>query len=451
MFEYRCLLLIQALLMCVLLVGCGRQHSEFDEILERGELRILISRSAFSYFDGPRGAAGIEYDLVLELVRQIGVKAKMIVVANTSELLARLQKGEGDLAVGALSVFADKHLRFAAFRHNIGYQVIYKRGNNRPRTIEDISGKRFVVAANSAQERHLQKMVAKYPDLEWQAHARMEGEALVAQVNEGIIDYTLVDINLYKLVQNRYPESKVAFYLPTSAPLGWALLANTYDDDSFYNKVVAFVNASHANGFFESIYKHYYDHLKVFDYVNARSFLRAIKTRLPRYRAYFQQAAKLTDNLDWRLLAAIAYQESHWNQKAVSATGVRGLMMLTRMTANQIGVDDRRDPQQSILGGALYLNGTKKRLPKHILEPDRSWIALASYNIGSGHVRDAMKLAVLLDKDPDKWSTLMSTLPLLANKKWYKKTRYGYARGLQPVAYVNGIRNFYDILYWLEK
>jgi membrane-bound lytic murein transglycosylase F len=154
---------------------------------------------------------------------------------------------------------------------------------------------------------------------------------------------------------------------------------------------------------------------------------------------------------DGRLLAAIGYQESHWDPAAISPTGVRGLMMLTRNTASVLGVEDRIDPAQSIPGGAKYLEQLKARLPSSIKEPDRTWFALASYNVGYGHVQDARAITEQMGKEPDLWAHVKDNLPLLAQHSWYSNTRHGYARGWEPVMYVENIRNYYDILVWLTE
>ena len=167
-----------------------------------------------------------------------------------------------------------------------------------------------------------------------------------------------------------------------------------------------------------------------------------IAQRLPRYETLFRRIAK-THQIDWRLLAAISYQESHWSPRARSPTGVRGMMMLTLTTAREVGVRNRLDVEQSVRGGARYLNRIYDRLPDTIHEPDRTWIALAAYNVGMGHVYDARDLTLQAGGDPDKWHDLRFYLLLLEQSWWYRQTRYGYARGSEPVRYVENIRLFY--------
>ena len=146
------------------------------------------------------------------------------------------------------------------------------------------------------------------------------------------------------------------------------------------------------------------------------------------------------------LLAALAYQESHWDPQATSQTGVRGIMMLTQNTAESLGVDNRLNPAEAIDGGARYLADRHQRLPDTLPEPDRTYLALASYNIGRGHVLDARQLARELGKNPNSWEDMKDVLPLKADKRYYPQTRYGYARGYEPVHYVQRIRNYQDVI-----
>jgi len=189
----------------------------------------------------------------------------------------------------------------------------------------------------------------------------------------------------------------------------------------------------------------YFGYFGLFDYFDAVIFKKRLKTRLPKYLKEFN-AAGVKLNIDPILLASISYQESQWNKRARSPTGVRGLMMLTLLTAADMGVTDRLDPKQSIQGGAKYFKHLRRRLPASILEPDRTWVSLAAYNVGFGHIMDARVLARRMRRNPDLWKDLKKILPLLSQKRYYKKLKYGYARGLEPVRYVQRIRNFYNIL-----
>ncbi len=189
------------------------------------------------------------------------------------------------------------------------------------------------------------------------------------------------------------------------------------------------------------------DHLPPYE---ISTFLKHISTRLPSYREEFQRAEEKT-GIPWILLASMSYQESKWNRYAKSPTGVRGLMMLTRSTAADMGIRNRLDPKNSIHGGARYLAHLHQRVPKDIPQSDRMFVALAAYNVGLGHIRDARILAKRLGKNGRKWEGLKKVLPGLAKKRFYKNLPHRYARGWEPVQYVKRIREYRKILDQVVK
>jgi membrane-bound lytic murein transglycosylase F len=218
--------------------------------------------------------------------------------------------------------------------------------------------------------------------------------------------------------------------------------------DDILSSLIEFFGEAHQNGTLSALDDKYYGHIETFNYVETRTFIKAVESTLPKYQALFQRHAQ---DIDWRLLAAISYQESHWNPTARSYTGVRGMMMLTLATAKQMGIKSRLDTEQSIRGGAKYFKRMIAMMPDRIPSPDRIWFALASYNVGFGHLNDARIITQQQGGDPDRWVEVKKRLPLLQQKKYYKNTKHGYARGEEPVHYVDNIRRFYDTLRWLDN
>jgi len=275
----------------------------------------------------------------------------------------------------------------------------------------------------------------------------LDNSGLLELVQLEMIDYTIADSNEIDANQTLFPELRVAFNISEPQPLAWAMPLT--EDGSLNNEMAAFFSQMKESGAIARLIEKYYGHISHFDYVDTRTIHRRILTHLPKYQLLFEKAAAEFD-LDWRLLAALSYQESHWNPHAVSSTGVKGLMMLTKSTAKQMKIDERTDPAQSIHAGAGYLASLRKRLPKNIIEEDKIWVALASYNIGLGHVEDARVLTEKDGMNPNLWSDIKQYLPLLSKKKWYKQTRHGYARGSEPVHYIENIRRYYDILLYSQ-
>jgi len=277
------------------------------------------------------------------------------------------------------------------------------------------------------------------------SHTDLDSGELLHLVQERLIDYTVADSNELLLNQHHYPELKPAFDLSGPQPMAWALAHS--QDASLYRAVRDFFERIQEDGRLGELLERYYGNRTRLSFVDRRDFRRHLAMRLPPLIPLFRKAAKAT-GLDWRLLAAIGYQESHWDPKAVSPTGVRGIMMLTRDTARQLKVKDRRDPEQSIMGGARYIRVVEAKIPERIVEPDRLWLTLAGYNIGFGHLEDARIITQRQGGDPDKWSDVRERLPLLAKKKWHQTTRHGYARGQEPVTYVDNVRTYFEMLRW---
>ena len=186
------------------------------------------------------------------------------------------------------------------------------------------------------------------------------------------------------------------------------------------------------------------------DYVDLRTFHIVLRKRLPPLLPDLKSVAA-DQGMDWRLLTAMAYQESHWDPLATSPTGVRGLMMLTLPTAHELAIDDRLDPRQSLEGGARYLTTLRRRLPSRIQEPDRTWLALAAYNLGFGHLEDARIMAQRAGSNPDAWSEVREHLPRLRQKRWHRTTKHGYARGSEAVEYVENVRRYYGLVLELDN
>jgi len=434
------------LLSLTVLAACDDARTHLEQIQERGELRVVSRQGLTSYYQkSPQEMAGFEYELAQQFANELNVDLTIIIPQSLGDMLRMLEQGEADIAAAGLTVTPERQekMRFGPVYHEVSQQLIYRNGAKRPRNITQLGNGQLEVLADSSHVEHLQTLKKEVPGLSWVANDDIDSSGLLELLRLELIDYTIADSNEMSASQGLYPELRVAFEISDPQPLAWALKKGR--DVSLYREVISFFDAIEDDGFLNRLIERYYGHIRRFDYVDTRTIHRRVLTHLPAYQDWFMQAGEQYD-FDWRLLAAIAYQESHWNPRAVSSTGVKGLMMLTRATAEEMGVDDRENPKQSIMAGAAYLDLMRERLPERIQEPDRTFMALAAYNIGMGHLEDARILTQSHGGNPDRWTNVRENLPLLAQKNWFEKTRYGYARGGEPVRYVANIRRYYDIM-----
>ena len=419
-------------------------RQRLDRVLSDAEIVVVTRNAPTTYYEGRDGDAGFEYELTKAFAEHLGVKPRYIFKDNTSEILATLESGEADIAAAGLTRTEgrDEQFLFGATYQVVSQQVVCRRKGKQPNKLEDLEGIELVVPADTSYVERLNYLKRYYPFLNWRIEEQLNTESLLEKVWRQDIDCTIGDSNIVAINRRYYPELSVRFDISEPEILAWVLPKNAEGLQAAINDW--FENIE-EDGTLSQLLDKYYGFIEVFDYVDIRTYTRRIHSRLPKYQTYFQQAAKHYD-LDWQLLAAMSYQESHWNPQAKSPTGVRGIMMLTLTTAQEMDIKSRLHAEQSIWGGARYLKQMARRLPDNIGEPDRSYMALAAYNVGFGHLMDARQLAVQLDKNPDNWSELADVLPLLARKQYYASLQHGYARGYEPVTYVQRIRDYQDIL-----
>ena len=440
-------------MMAFSVVGCEWNYddrSELEKIRERGVLRVGTLNNQLAYYIGPNGPTGLEYELASQFAQRLGVKLEMQPAHTLAGLFPSLARGELDIVAAGLTITDE---RIDAFRpgptyYSISQQLVYRKGHWRPRDLSElnIDGARVAVVEGSNHAYTLREIQQEHPDLEWESIKDTDDDELLKQVANGELDFTIADSPDIALVQRTHPELTVAIELTKDEPVSWFI--NQSHDDSLYALMIEFFGQKAQNGELKALEEKYFGHINNFDFVDTRAFLRSIENKLPQWEPLFQ---KYADHFDWRLLAAISYQESHWNPKAISPTGVRGMMMLTLPTAKSVGVTDRLDPEQSIKGGALYLRKMLDRVPDSVNEEEKIWFALASYNIGFGHMMDARRLTKKLGANPDSWTDVKKTLPLLAKRQYHKMTRYGYARGFEALRYVENIRRYYQSFVGFEQ
>jgi membrane-bound lytic murein transglycosylase F len=430
--------------------GCSMMdESRLDAIKRAGEITVLTFTGTTTYYETPEGTVGFEYDLAKAFADQLGVRLRVIAADKYADVLPRLLGGEADFAAANITVTEQRGevVRFTTPYQQVRQQVVYRQGNFRPTNIEELTGREIEVHARTRYTERLSELKRDHPALQWTEAEDRRPEEQLQLVWEGLLDLTIADSNLVALTRQHFPELQVAFDIQKPESLAWAFRPT--NDTSVYDAAVKFLDRYRRSGGLAQLVDRYYGPASRTNFVNLTIFRSRAHNRLPQYQQLLEDAAKQND-LDWRLLAAVAYQESYWDPKSISFTGVRGFMMLAGTTAQELGVTDRHDAESSIEGGARYLRDLLDRLPERIGNPDRLWLALAAYNVGFYHLEDARILTQKLGGNPDKWNDVKERLPLLADPKWHEQTKYGYARGTEPVLFVNRVRVYYDVLAKLD-
>ena len=441
---------ILLLLALTLSPGCTPRKSQLDSIRERGELRVATRNSPTTYYFDRNGETGLEFELAKLLARRLHVRLRILQANDKQEAVQLVIAGMADIAAAGLRsrfVSESKLLPGPDYQW-VTLQLIYRNGRRVPKSIADIFPDQLHLLPSSLPAALLADLQVRHPDLSFYVHQGLGTADLLDMLEHGRIAYTVLPSNEVAHALQLRPELRSALALGEPEPLAWGMTRS--EDGSLHDEISGFFAKLRADGKLGKLVTHFQAPVESFDYLDSRTFLDRVRTRLPLHRQVFERIAAEAD-LDWRFLAAISYQESHWESKARSPTGVRGMMMLTGDTAKRLGVTDRLNVEQSVRGGAHYFQDLRHRIPDGVPEPDRTWMALAAYNVGLGHLEDARVLTETQGKDPHNWLHVREHLPLLSNEKWYRHTRYGYARGYEPVHYVRNIRRYYHVLLQLTQ
>jgi membrane-bound lytic murein transglycosylase F len=431
-----------------LMIGtCSRMPGSFEQIRLEGVLKVVTRNSPLAYYEGAAGPEGPEHELAQGFARRLGVRLELRFADSGAAALEEIRHNRVQLA--AAGIIATEARRreflFGPVYQQIDQHIVYRVQDRLPRSPQELIGRRILVVRGSTHAAALARLAAEWPGLTYTEVDARDQMDLLAAVAAGEADMTVADSTEFSLARHFHPDLRPAFKLAESESIAWALAPQGAD---LLREVERYFRELEAIGLLEEIRERHRRSLVRYDRVDAANFVASVRERLPQYRAWFEQAAA-DSGIDWRLLAAVGYQESRWDVNAVSPTGVRGLMMLTAETARRVGVRDRADPRDSIMGGARYLRLIRETIPARIGEPDRTWLALAAYNVGYGHLEDARVLAQRRGRNPDSWEDVRETLPLLAQERWYTQTRRGYARGWEPVGFVRNVQTYAELLRWM--
>jgi membrane-bound lytic murein transglycosylase F len=428
-----------------LLSGCT-ESSSLPPMAEGGELVVVTRNSPTTYyFQGDR-ASGFEYGVIRAFAREYNMRVRIKVAFSLPELFDMLAGGEAHLAAAGLSQSAGRDARFVASNPYLHQQplIVYKSGSLRPRSLEALVGRDMVVVAGSVHVETLSSLQQDLPELTWREIHAADSLELMQLVTDEKAELAIVDSIEFRIQQQLFPRVVAAMEIGNRTPVVWYLPEGERSVVSL-ELVNQFINRATEQGHIAQLEQEHFGRWEHASRVGSLTFQRKMRDDLPEWQPLLEQVAE-EYQMDWRLLAAMAYQESHWDPNARSHTGVRGIMMLTRATASELGVEDRTDPEQSLRGGARFFKDLLRRLPSDIEYPDRTFLALAAYNIGMGHLEDARIMTQQAGGDPHLWPDVRAHLPKLQNPNYFSTTKFGFAEGEQAVNYVDNIRHFEGLL-----
>ena len=384
-----------------------------------------------------------ETELAGQFAQQLQLKLKTVPLA-IDQALPALAAHKAHLATATRNT-TDYALRFGKAYQSLNELLICH--GVTPDDLDDLGERELAVAAGSPQEAALREVRRQHDKLEWRSQRGTSPAELLEEVADGKLDCTVANEEQLATARNFYPELGDALDIDSPSGMSWAFAGD--GDAKLFDEAQQFFTRIKQDGTLRHLVDRYYGHNDRLDMLDAEAFIAQSQTVLPHYRHWFEEAADLT-GIEWQVLAALSYQESHWNPNATSYTNVRGMMMLTEETADRMNVENRLDAHSSIVAGARYLQLLKEQLPLRMNEEDRLWMALAAYNQGMGHLEDARILAGQSGLNPDVWTDVKRMMPLLSRPSFYKKAKRGKARGGEAVILVETVRLYNDMLKRLE-
>ena len=416
---------------------------DLAEIKKRKVLRVLTRNSASTYFLWRGELLGFEYELAKRFAEQNDLRLEMVVPPSRDLLIPWLKQGKGDLIAAAMTINEQRQTQGIGFSrpyHQVSELLVTRRDDSSLNTPEDLKGRTVVVRKSSAYWESLealQQQGIKFALVA--APEEMETEELIARVADGKIDLTVADSQILDIEQTWRDDIQAAFPLGEPRSHGWIARK---ENPELLTAVNAFLKKEYRGVFYNVTYKKYFKNPKrILSHVEERAD--GGDNGLSPYDNLTRQYADRY-GFDWRLVASQMYQESRFDPNAKSWVGALGLLQVMPRTAKEFGINDLRDPEQGVHAGVQYLDWLRKRFEPELPMADRTWLALAAYNAGVGHVRDARQLAAEKGWNPDKWFDNVEKAMLLLSKKEYAtKAKHGYVRGHEPVNYVRQIRDRY--------
>ena len=417
--------------------------TRFEKIKKTGVLRLITNNSVNNYYYYNGQPTGFEYDLAKEFADFLKLDLD-IVAPGWSNMFVYLEQGKGDFIASGLAITKKRleKVNFSIPYMNIQQRIIHHKLVYSPKNIEDLTFRSLHVRRGTSYHSRLEEIKKSGINFNYILHDNIPTQELIHMVHNRKIKLTVAYDNVAYLNQRYYPDIRIGIPLQKKESLAWAVNKEDLEMLEQINKFFLYANET---GILQNIYDKYYANIEDSDPFDLKKFHLRITTRLPKYKKIIIEESKKYD-FDWKLIAAVVYQESHFNPNAKSFTNVRGLMQITEITAEEMGIENRLNPSQSIKAGIKYLDKMVKKFKYIEDDYERMLFGLASYNIGYGHVTDAISIARKMGLKEKRWQNLKTVLPLLSKPEYYEQSKHGYARGWETVQYIENILTYFDIL-----
>lgn len=451
----------------ILISSIFERTPQLTQVRDRGYLRVATLINPTIYVPDKNQPQGLEYDLVTRFAHRLGLHVKFIVAKNIDDAYRLVDENKADFAAAGLvvSLSRERLFRYGPSYVSVRRQLVYRQGVPKPKSLQDIGDALLAVEQGSSNQNWLTEQAQKgllSPDgastspaspaesdpHDYTIQVQLEDTGIntLKALETGAVDYAVMLSHETMLGQKISNKIRVATNLGPPVSFAWAF--SRHADKSLYNAAVRYFSEIRSNHELKNLIDRHYAQFEQLDQRLAQQFLDDVESRIAPYLSAFKAAGEKYD-IDWRLLAAMGYQESKWQPDAASHQGAYGLMQITLPTAQDLGLHDRGDPVKSIMSAAKYLAQLRSQVPENAKEPDLTYFAIAAYNIGIGHLSDALKLTAAQGGDPDRWQDVRDRLTELSDPKIYRKLRYGYARGEETVQYVENIRALHDLMIWV--
>lgn len=431
--------------------GCDAMYWDEQESLaavkSQGDLIVLTTENPLIYSENKKGeASGIDHELLENFAGHYNLKLKYVTLTDEQAILQALSTGQGDIAAARLRTSHNSEGFLTGPSYEETTLSLYCHKQAQVQNIRDLNNKKVTLLEQDNYQGLVERLLQFSPLVRLEIISGQKTLKMMAQLNESKKDCVIAETLNGDYYSRSFSQVEKVITLTDSYSLSWLLPPN---NQHLVRLMQSWYQQATRDDEIMRVLDRHKTYLSQLNKRDITQFLKRVRSTFPTYRKAFKEAADEHD-LPWQLVASVAYQESHWNAEARSYTGVRGIMQLTEDTAAHVGVEDRTDPMQSIWGGSKYLRYLFDQTPKGLNAKDRMALALAAYNIGWAHLKDAQKLAEKMGRNPYSWRHLREILPLLANPEYSSDLEYGAARGYETVDFVERVTSFYNLMSYAK-